>query len=142
MDEGERGAVPPRVLDVVGDRMIIRAVSPDGLWSLVEVQSPVGGGPPMHMHPWDEVFHVIEGALDLTVVSRTVRAGPGDTVAVPAGTPHTFRGAGPAGGRFLSYTNSGRAPAFFSALDGVTELQAILDIAKRFDVAALPPPGG
>ena len=51
-----------------------------------------GSGPPqLHVHDEDdEAWHVLEGTLRFRLGERTVDAGAGSTVFVPAGTPHTY----------------------------------------------------
>jgi len=51
-----------------------------------------GSGPPqLHVHhDDDEAWHVLEGTLRFRFVDRTVAVGPGETVFVPAGVPHTY----------------------------------------------------
>ena len=51
-----------------------------------------GSGPPyMHVHHEDdEAWHVLEGTLRFRLSDREIDAGPGATVFVPAGTPHTY----------------------------------------------------
>jgi quercetin dioxygenase-like cupin family protein len=45
---------------------------------------------PLHVHPEDEVVHVVEGALTLFVNDESVRLVAGDAFAAPRATPHTF----------------------------------------------------
>ena len=51
-----------------------------------------GSGPPVvHVHHEDdEAWHVLEGSLRFQLAGRTVEAGAGTTVFVPAGTAHTY----------------------------------------------------
>jgi mannose-6-phosphate isomerase-like protein (cupin superfamily) len=49
-----------------------------------------GTGPRLHRHPYEETFIVQEGDVLFTVGDRTIEAGPGDIVVVPARTPHKF----------------------------------------------------
>jgi hypothetical protein len=51
-----------------------------------------GSGPPfLHVHHEDdEAWHVLEGSLTFRFADRTVQAGAGTTVFVPAGQPHTY----------------------------------------------------
>jgi quercetin dioxygenase-like cupin family protein len=52
---------------------------------------------PLHVHHEDdEAWLVLEGALLLRVGDEAVRAGPGEAVRVPAGTPHAYEIAEPA----------------------------------------------
>ena len=62
-----------------------------GRFSLFEIVFPRGAAPPLHSHPQDETFYVIEGALTAWVDEQEQRCGPGSVVFAPAGTPHTFR---------------------------------------------------
>jgi mannose-6-phosphate isomerase-like protein (cupin superfamily) len=47
-------------------------------------------GPKLHRHPYEETFIVQEGDVLFTVGDRTIEAGTGDIVVVPAGAPHKF----------------------------------------------------
>ena len=42
-----------------------------------------------HHHEQEEVWHVIEGVLEVTVAGETQRCGPGTAVIVPPDTPHS-----------------------------------------------------
>jgi quercetin dioxygenase-like cupin family protein len=44
-----------------------------------------------HSHPNEEVWHVIEGELEVTIGGQTRVAGPGSAAIVPANTPHSVR---------------------------------------------------
>jgi quercetin dioxygenase-like cupin family protein len=41
-----------------------------------------------HRHAQEEVWHVIEGELELTIGGESARAGPGMVAVIPADTPH------------------------------------------------------
>jgi quercetin dioxygenase-like cupin family protein len=49
-----------------------------------------GTGPPLHSHPYEETFFVIEGDVLFTMDGEEIEAGDGDIVIVPANTPHKF----------------------------------------------------
>lgn len=53
-----------------------------------------GTGPPLHRHPYEEIFIVQEGEVLFTVGETTVEAGAGDIVIVPPGAPHKFESRG------------------------------------------------
>ena len=57
---------------------------------LIFVESPPGGGPSLHRHPYEEVFVVQEGEARFTAggEERIVRGG--EIVIVPAGVAHGF----------------------------------------------------
>ncbi|HYW26020.1 MAG TPA: cupin domain-containing protein [Terriglobales bacterium] len=62
--------------------------------SLILDRSEPGRGPALHRHPYDEVWVLDEGEASFTAGDRTLAAGPGSVVVVPAGTPHSFRNTG------------------------------------------------
>lgn len=55
----------------------------------------VGRGPPLHRHPYDEIFIVREGRALFTVGDRQIEASAGQIVFGPANVPHTFVNLGP-----------------------------------------------
>jgi quercetin dioxygenase-like cupin family protein len=78
-----------------------------GRFALWEGELPHGAAPPLHSHPQDETFYVLEGEIvawlvepDLAsdpatppdwVRTRGRRCGVGTAVFAPANLPHTFR---------------------------------------------------
>jgi quercetin dioxygenase-like cupin family protein len=58
--------------------------------AIVERTGRRGEMTPLHVHPEDEVMHVVEGALTLFVNDESVRLVAGDAFAAPRATPHTF----------------------------------------------------
>jgi quercetin dioxygenase-like cupin family protein len=78
-----------------------------GRFALWEGLLPHGAAPPLHTHPQDETFYVLEGELTVWLVepdlakdqidppgwvsSRGRRCGVGSVVFAPGGAPHTFR---------------------------------------------------
>ena len=51
---------------------------------------PNTGGPPVHDHPEDHVFYVIEGVMSLLIDGRWHEAPRGSYAVIPGGTPHSF----------------------------------------------------
>ena len=67
------------------------AEASDGRFALIEFLFPHLASPPLHTHPQDESYVVLEGGLVLKAGDERVDLGPGSAAAVPAGVPHTFR---------------------------------------------------
>jgi mannose-6-phosphate isomerase-like protein (cupin superfamily) len=44
-----------------------------------------------HAHANDEVWHVVEGRLEITIAGKTAVAGPGHAAVVPPNTTHSVR---------------------------------------------------
>jgi quercetin dioxygenase-like cupin family protein len=79
-----------------------------GRLGVFEAVLPRGASPPLHSHPQDETFYVLDGELTAWVVEpelaasqdaeppawvaeRAQRCGAGAVVYAPGGTPHSFR---------------------------------------------------
>ncbi|HSC03836.1 MAG TPA: hypothetical protein VLC49_10965 [Solirubrobacteraceae bacterium] len=88
-------------------RMKLEGPQTGGRFALWEGVLPHAAAPPLHSHPQDETFYVIEGEVTAWLVepeladdqasppewvkTRGRRCGPGAVVFAPAGAPHTFR---------------------------------------------------
>jgi mannose-6-phosphate isomerase-like protein (cupin superfamily) len=71
---------------------LVPAAATGGLLSVFRATMPEGFGPPRHVHTSeDEVFLVLDGKALFDVDGRILPAGPGTTVFMPRGVPHTFR---------------------------------------------------
>ena len=55
----------------------------------------IGAGPPLHVHPYDEVFILRQGRARFTVGDDIIEAEAGDIVLGPAEIPHKFENLGP-----------------------------------------------
>ena len=63
-----------------------------GTLSVFQASMPEGFSPPRHIHTReDEVFLVLDGEVWFDVDGRLHLAGPGASVYMPRGVPHTFR---------------------------------------------------
>ena len=54
-----------------------------------------GEGPKLHVHPYDEIFIVIEGRARFFVGDDIIDADAGEVVLGPKGVPHRFENIGP-----------------------------------------------
>ena len=53
--------------------------------------APSAQGPPLHVHEFDQLYFVIEGALEVQIGFDTQVVGPNTLVILPAGVPHKQR---------------------------------------------------
>jgi quercetin dioxygenase-like cupin family protein len=63
----------------------------DGRYALIEFLFPHLASPPLHTHPQDESYVVLEGRLTVQAGERRFELEPGAAAVVPKGVPHTFR---------------------------------------------------
>ena len=66
-----------------------------GITLIRYVTEVVGEGPPLHVHPYDEVFTITEGRARFTVGDKIIDAEVGDVVLGPANIPHGYQNLGP-----------------------------------------------
>jgi quercetin dioxygenase-like cupin family protein len=62
-----------------------------GRLAMIEFHFPQGASPPVHTHPQDESYLVLDGRLTIKAGEDRFELGPGGTALVPMGVPHTFR---------------------------------------------------
>lgn len=78
---------------------------------VIEVNTPPGGGPPLHTHPSDEVFFVVEGEFEFPTIldgePHAIRASAGETVNIPGNAPHTYKNVGSDYGRLIGVLSPG-----------------------------------
>ena len=72
------------------------------------IDSPGGGGPGLHTHPYEEVFVIQDGEVTFTVGDATIEASAGQIVVAPAGVPHKFVNSGSGRLRQVDIHPSGR----------------------------------
>jgi quercetin dioxygenase-like cupin family protein len=135
------------VLSVLGlsIRLILPSEATGGAFSLLLEEDAPGQGPPLHSHrAEEEFFHVLAGRYAFRVGDATQEAGPGDSLLVPRGTPHSFMCRGPEPGRLLAGLSPGGFEGFFRATDAErlmppADMPRILALAARFHMDVLGP---
>lgn len=115
-----RGSEEGRTLLIGGgDFVTYRASSAEtgGAYFCFEASTMPGFGPPLHCHPYRELFYVLEGSYEFTFERdgrmETVVGAAGTSVAVPPGVPHTFRNATDEPARLLFVHQPAALEAFF-----------------------------
>jgi mannose-6-phosphate isomerase-like protein (cupin superfamily) len=98
----------------------IRQSSPE----VLEVEgryAPGGKAPPAHFHPaQDEHFEVLEGTLRAKVGGEERDLGPGETLEIPAGTPHQMWNPGEQAARVIWQTRPAlRTEQWFRSIDAL-----------------------
>lgn len=127
-------------------KTILTSLDSGGAMSIVDSLSPVGSGPPRHVHhAEDETFVMISGLCRLWVDGREFEAGPGETVFVPRGTEHTLKVIGDEPSRHFVILTPGGFEGFFSemAAGGFAipqDMQAIAESAGRHNLSFTGPP--
>jgi len=142
---------------VTGERITFLATSVDTDGEAVVFETfvqPDGFVAAAHVHPkQEERFEVLSGTLALKVAGEEIITGPGETLTVPAGTPHRFWNAGDVEVRFRCEVRPALQfeqlleTMFALAADGKTNRKGMPNLLRlaviaraHFDVVRLPFP--
>jgi mannose-6-phosphate isomerase-like protein (cupin superfamily) len=138
-----------RAINVIGDEVTVKVSSRDtgGAFAVFEGQTRPHHGPPLHCHfEQDETWYILEGTFRFVVDGREVRAGAGDTVFAPRGTPHTFQNIGEAPGRIVTTVVPGGLDLFFEELEEIVprgsapDPEKMMPLFEKYKMALLGPP--
>jgi quercetin dioxygenase-like cupin family protein len=137
---------PPEPVNVVGEAITVLAGGDLSKPFEMHIQEGVqGGGPPLHFHPWDEAFYVVDGEVEVTVGGKSTNVSAGGYVHIPAGSIHAYKNIS-ATAKMIGVVSDPRGGQFFTAVDQLKvpeDLPRILEIAERFEVTFLvPKPAG
>lgn len=128
--------------------VVSSAAETNGVLGAVEVVSPNGAGPPLHVHRReDEAFYVLEGDYSVFVGDETIASVPGTWVWGPRDVPHGYQVHSPRG-RHLSLTMPAGFEAFFEEVAGLatpstdprSTMGQLAAVAARYGVEFLGPP--
>ena len=140
-----RPAEGRRSLRVFGELVTCKVTSDQtgGAYSLFEVTTQPGEGPPPHVHHReDETLYVLEGEYEFLSGEGNLRVGAGSLLCVPRGTLHAHRNVGEGVGRMLVIqTPGGLYERFFEevgkAVDGESGPPVFEDQADTGKVAEI-----
>lgn len=127
-------------------RTILSAEATGGKMSIVDSLSPVGSGPPRHVHEReDEIFVIVTGQCKFWLEGEELRRGPGETVFIPRGSEHTFQIVGDVSCRHLVILTPGGFEGFFAEMAAgqysvSTDMPAIMEAAGRHNLRFTGPP--
>jgi quercetin dioxygenase-like cupin family protein len=108
-------------LYVLGETL--RPLLTNAMGSAVEIfdtSGPANAGPPPHHHPWEEVYVVISGEIEVTVDGDARVVSAGGVAHVPANVKHAYRNLTDA--HFLTIVTKGNATKFFTEVAADIEM--------------------
>ena len=143
-----------------GEIMTFKAVGEQtgGLYMMAELSVRPGGGPPLHTHPPQEHFLILEGTFEIPTIRdgqrRVIRATAGDVIHMPGGVPHTYKNVGEKPGRFMLTLSPASMQEFFFALglpitdpahlpelSGPPDMEWLGALFQKYDIKFLEPFG-
>lgn len=99
MENEKRSDVEPLVVsDAEGlwflgtfSRILLDGEQTGGRFAVIEIVFPKGASPPLHSHPQDETFYVLDGEVTVWIEEQSQLCRSGAIAFAPGGTPHSFR---------------------------------------------------
>jgi quercetin dioxygenase-like cupin family protein len=137
-----------KVFNALGDEVtvMLSGEQTGGAFTMVQVVTPPGGGPPPHCHAnEDEWFFVQEGRIELWSGGVWTEVSAGTAIFLPRGVPHTYRNCGDKPLRILVHAAPAGFEIFFErmaeacAAPGGPDMQKIGEIAASHGIQFLPP---
>lgn len=124
-------------------RPIVRGEDSAEAYTLIEITAGPSKGSPYHICHWeDKAIYVMEGAFRIRIGDRTVAAGPGTSVRIPSGVPHSFTSVGDEAGRLMVALTPSGHERMFEELCRLTERRAtrkeMVHMFARYGVELLP----
>jgi quercetin dioxygenase-like cupin family protein len=104
---------------------------------IFDTSGPEGAGPPPHCHPWEEVYAVLDGKLEVTIDGESHVVSPGGVAHVPADVTHCYRNLTQT--HFLTIVTEGQAAQFFTQVSSEVEMSppdipGVLRVASSHDI--------
>jgi len=111
---------------ITGERIIFRKTAADTNGELLQMEftmSPHGFVAGEHIHPnQEERFNILSGDLTFRVSGKERKAGAGDQLTVPAGTPHIWWNSGDTeASLIIEFRPALRIEEFFETLFGLAQ---------------------
>ena len=108
-------------LFVLGETL--RPLLTNAMGSAIEIfdtKGPANAGPPPHEHPWEEIYVVLSGELQVSIEGEDHVLGVGGVAHVPANIKHGYRNLTDA--HFLTIVTKGNATKFFTQVASEVEM--------------------
>lgn len=127
-------------------KTILTTAESGGALSITDSVSPPGSGPPRHVHhDADEAFVILSGDCAFWLDGAVSHRGPGQSIFVPRGTPHSFRVTSDLPCRHLVILTPGGFEGFFAEMAErrcriPEDMEAVTEAGARHHLSFTGPP--
>jgi quercetin dioxygenase-like cupin family protein len=139
-----------KLLSVLGEIITCKVTSGEthGAYAVVEEVTPPQGGPPLHIHQYeDEMLYILDGECEVQCGDQTFKATKGSLAILPRKIPHGFRNVGTTPSKILVTITPGGFERFFEEVsrlptDRPPDMEKIMAVAQKYHLELLPPSQG
>lgn len=132
---------------MIGNILRLKLVVSDEAGSATVMINTVAAhnGPPLHLHPFEESFYILEGTFVFELDGVAHSVAPDDFVHVPVNVPHVFQNTGDTDGRYLILIRPAGIEEFFAecaahAISNPNDIAAMNALGESYGIKILGPP--
>ena len=132
---------------MIGNTLRLKLIANDDAGSVTVMVNTVAAhnGPPLHVHPFEESFYILEGSFVFEIDGVAHNATPGDFVHVPGNVPHVFQNTTDRDGRYLILIRPAGIEKFFAectahAISNPNDIAGMNALGENYGVKILGPP--
>ena len=124
---------------------IVSGNETSGKFDFVEGEFAYLGGPPLHVHPYqDEAHYILKGQLRYQISKETFELGKGDCVYIPQGTPHAWVNLQQEPAQVIAILTPGGGEGFFHTLANLPaaqqDVESLARLAQEYGTEIVGPP--
>ena len=122
-------------------RILVRGEQTAGRLALIELIESRGGGPPRHLHHWeDEVIYVLDGEVTFHQGDVRFAASAGSCVLLQRGFEHTWRVDSVEARLLVAVAPAGLEASYRDLSWSGTPIEQLVLVAARFGIEITGPP--
>jgi quercetin dioxygenase-like cupin family protein len=122
-------------------RRLVGGEETGGRFALLEIVESRGGGPPRHLHHWeDEVIYVLAGELAIQRGGERLDGGEGTAILLPRGTEHAWRVESEAARLLVVVAPAGLEASWAELSSRETPLERLVAVAAHRGIEITGPP--
>jgi quercetin dioxygenase-like cupin family protein len=134
-------------IHMIGNTLRLKLAISDANGSVTIMENTVAAhnGPPLHVHPFEESFYILEGAFLFEINGVALNAAPGDFLHVPSNVPHVFQNTADRDARYLIVIRPAGVEKFFAecaahAVKNPNDIASMNALGENYGIKILGPP--
>lgn len=109
----------------------VTTVDTNGYYALAELTDTAGSGAPLHSHPWEETFYILEGELEVQIGNQQQICTAGSVAHVPANAVHSFKILSPVARALLLIAPASAEAFYLEVGDRISDLETDMETMQE-----------